>query len=489
MGSDGKKSASDLWTLAASREAEHLASASNVAAVLPAGSGKTELIAHATGIASETTGRQLILTHTHAGVHALRTRLSRLGIKPRSYMLSTITGWALKWSVAYPSISELPTAEPTTPNEWDAICRGAVRVLNNPHLAAAVGASYGGAFVDEYQDCTLQQHQISIKLSQLMPLRVLGDPLQGIFGFRGQEIQWSRDVAPTFPPLEIESHPWRWVSSNPELGERLLELRQSLLNGQSIDLTTAPISWGGQPNRKYQVACCQRLAARTGSTVALLKWADECHKFSKVLNGMFSSMDELESKDLLQFAKDVDDADTGYDAASVILDLIRQCFTRLPPTVKVLMQNLSKYKLPSIKANTSNVAFVKAIHAIVEAPTPTNLLIAAKEVEGIRRVFVHRPELWRVVKRSIAAQRDENIGTTREAAVAIRDRTRERGRAAEPRTVSRTLLVKGLEYDHAAILDADALNAKEFYVAATRGRQTLTVFSNKPQLQFAVPKL
>ena len=449
MGSDSRKSASDLWTLAASRDAESLASASNVAAVLPAGSGKTELIARATGIASETTGRQLILTHTHAGVHALKARLTRLGIKPRSYTLSTITGWALKWSVAYPSISELPTAEPTNQDEWDAVCRGAVRVLNNPHLAAAVGASYGGAFVDEYQDCTLQQHQIWLKLSELMPLRVLGDPLQGIFGFRGQAIQWSRDVEPTFTPLEIESHPWRWVSSNPELGKRLLELRQSLLNGQLIDLTTDPISWGGQPIRRYQVARCQRLAASTGSVVILLKWANECHEFSKGLGGRFSSMDELEGKDLLQFAKDLDDAYTGYDAASVMLELVRQCFTRLPPTVKTLMRNLNKHKLPSIKANTSNVNFVKAIHAIVEGPTPTNLLIAAKEVEGMPEVFAHRPELWRAVKRSIAAQQAENVGTTREAAIAIRDRTRERGRAAEPRTVSRTLLVKGLEYDHA----------------------------------------
>ena len=40
-----------------------------------------------------------------------------------------------------------------------------------------------------------------------------------------------------------------------------------------------------------------------------------------------------------------------------------------------------------------------------------------------------------------------------------------------------------------AILNADALSAKEFYVAATRGRQTLTIFSNKPQLQFTAPEL
>lgn len=35
--------------------------------------------------------------------------------------------------------------------------------------------------------------------------------------------------------------------------------------------------------------------------------------------------------------------------------------------------------------------------------------------------------------------------------------------------ISTTLLVKGLEYDHAVILDVDALDAKDLYVAMTRG--------------------
>ena len=151
--------------------------------VLPAGAGKTELIARATGVASETDGRQLILTHTHAGVHALKARLAGVGVEPWSYTLTTIAGWALKWALHYPSISRLTTAEPTSPDEWNAVYEGARRVLANPHLAASVRASYGGGFVDEYQDCTLQQHKLALALAELLPLRVLGDPLQGIFGF------------------------------------------------------------------------------------------------------------------------------------------------------------------------------------------------------------------------------------------------------------------------------------------------------------------
>jgi superfamily I DNA/RNA helicase len=46
-----------------------------------------------------------------------------------------------------------------------------------------IGSSYAGLFVDEYQDCTRAQHAIVLMLAELLPCRILGDPLQGIFGF------------------------------------------------------------------------------------------------------------------------------------------------------------------------------------------------------------------------------------------------------------------------------------------------------------------
>jgi hypothetical protein len=49
------------------------------------------------------------------------------------------------------------------------------------------------------------------------------------------------------------------------------------------------------------------------------------------------------------------------------------------------------------------------------------------------------------------------------------------------RLIGTTLLVKGLEYDHAVILDADSLDAKDLYVAMTRGAKTLTIIcTGKP---------
>ena len=478
-------------SLTADSDARRLASASNVAVVLPAGAGKTELIARATSIASGTAGRQLILTHTHAGLHALRARLAHLRVAPQSYKLTTIAGWALKWALHYPSMSGLGTTQPNTQDEWDSVYEGARLVLANPHLASSVHESYGGGFVDEYQDCTIRQHSLSLALAQLMPIRILGDPLQGIFGFTGESVLWSRDVESSFAPLKVEEHLWRWAESNPQLGEWLLELREALLVGKPIDLSVAPITWKPTVLPASQVSTSKAVAEdEAASVVAILKWPNQCHTLAKRLGGDFSSMEELESKDLLKYAEAIDLASSGCEVAVVLLQIARECMTGLPRSVKTMQTNLEADRLPRVTASTANVMVVRSVLEIVESATPANVLAAAETIEAIHGVFVHRSELWRAIKRSVAVQRDEELDTTQAAAVTVRDRTRENGRAAQQRTVSRTLLVKGLEYDHAIILNASLLgNAQDFYVAATRGRRTLNVLSEKRVIQFPQPSL
>jgi len=72
----------------------------------------------------------------------------------------------------------------------------------------------------------------------------------------------------------------------------------------------------------------------------------------------------------------------------------------------------------------------------------------------------------------------------REAAWELRNRLRRQGRPVEKRTISRTLLIKGLEFEHALILDAAEHDAKNFYVAATRPTMSLTVCSKEPKITF-----
>lgn len=70
-----------------------------------------------------------------------------------------------------------------------------------------------------------------------------------------------------------------------------------------------------------------------------------------------------------------------------------------------------------------------------------------------------------------------------DAAWIVRSRTRRAGRHLSRCVVGTTLLVKGLEFDHAVVLDADSYDAKNLYVALTRGSKSLTIVSRDSLLQ------
>jgi DNA helicase-2/ATP-dependent DNA helicase PcrA len=70
-----------------------------------------------------------------------------------------------------------------------------------------------------------------------------------------------------------------------------------------------------------------------------------------------------------------------------------------------------------------------------------------------------------------------------EAAETYQGEFRHKGRpVGRRRLIGTTLLVKGLEFDHAIVLDAASLSRKELYVALTRGARSLTVISTNPIL-------
>ena len=65
----------------------------------------------------------------------------------------------------------------------------------------------------------------------------------------------------------------------------------------------------------------------------------------------------------------------------------------------------------------------------------------------------------------------------------MREQGRVLGRALPRRAVGSTLLLKGLEAEVAVILDADGLNARNLYVAMTRGSKRLVVCGRNRQLR------
>ena len=194
----------------------------------PAGCGKTQLIANALARHSDSKPI-LVLTHTNAGVVALRGRLDRLGISSKVYRLATIDGWAMRLISTFPvrsahnaNLLKLDDPETDYPN----IRVAAARLLRAEHINDILAASYARLFVDEYQDCSVRQHAIIAQAALTLPTCVLGDRLQAIFGFGRDELaDWDQGVCAYFPLAGELETPWRWIKANSEpLGRWLLEV-------------------------------------------------------------------------------------------------------------------------------------------------------------------------------------------------------------------------------------------------------------------------
>ncbi|MCC6808077.1 MAG: UvrD-helicase domain-containing protein [Deltaproteobacteria bacterium] len=468
----------------ASEAARLLATKQRAAIIAPAGSGKTHLIAEA--VAKHTSGRQLILTHTHAGVAALRRRLKNLGAASHKYEVETIAGWTLRFATSF-SASTGITSSPATAPEWRALYSPTCALLERRPLIKVLRASYAGVFVDEYQDCTVDQHAVILALAACLPCRVVGDPLQSIFGFGDNKIvSWSEHVAPSFETLPELEEPWRWKQKNEPLGHWLLNARVLLQTGSAVSLTDAPVTWHPSgTNPQKAIAACLALANATESVVAINQWARQSRALAKCLLGRYSCVEAIEDNELEKAASAIEGSH-GVDRALAVIDFVGECCTKVSTETKTIRAAIQKGK-----ASTSmrkHLDQYQALRTVAENADIGSVAGAVRCLTQIEAAHVYRYDAIDDMLRSVAECARGSSDTLVNAIKTGRERKRRLGRHLHPRSVGQTLLIKGLEFDHAVIFDAHQFDRENLYVALTRGCRSLTVFSREATLgPFSTP--
>ncbi|MGH3737778.1 MAG: UvrD-helicase domain-containing protein [Micromonosporaceae bacterium] len=458
----------DAATLAAARRAYVIAAA---------GFGKTHLIADA--VACTPGERQLILTHTHAGVAALRRHLAARGISDRRAHVETISGFALRYATSYPRTCEVDMPNPAGA-QWRHVQSGAARFLATRAGREVIGDSYGGLYVDEYQDCTEAQHALVRTLADVLPTRLLGDPMQGIFAFASEALVDLDNFDEDFDRLDDLTTPWRWRATKPALGEWLHSTRHRLIAGRDPDFAAGPVSVGSVGDTRHgvctpgQIAACSAFAG-IDQVVAIRRLPHAAHETAKNLRGLFTSMEEMDCQDLFTAARALDAAGQASTKALALLEFANKCMTRVGTHLRTARTAIERGRIPVTRGGRAAAA-IEALTAAASDATAGNLLAALQQMRRLPDVVLYRAELYEEVCRTLQLVRRKQATTFADAAWTARDRTRRRGRPAEPRVVSRTLLVKGLEFEHAVVLNfAELATPKEKYVALTRPRRTLTV--------------
>lgn len=452
----------------------------------PAGCGKTELIVSALHRHSEIKP-VLVLTHTNAGVAALRHRLSRHRVPQDRYRLSTIDGWALRILKTFPSRSGIAPGHldlEDARRDYPAIKAAIVRLLLGGHIDEVLFASYSRVIVDEYQDCDPDQHAVVCHLATMLPTVILGDPMQEIFNWRGHHPNWDADVLGTFPLVTELTRPWRWENAGAhELGTWLLEARRTLKAGDRIDLLTAPddVDWvhldGTNDQEKQRLACLTR-SPQAGGAVLIMTGGTQKglqRRLAKQTPGAVT-VEAVDLTDVTAFASEIDlvapgNLEAALDFAFAVMTGIDRQSIALRATTIAADRNRTPpeaHELAAIK-----------YREVGDAESLIALFDALEATQGTR---TFRPEILRTCIKALRSS-GPDVGFL-DAAKRIREQQRILGRLLPKKAVGSPLLLKGLEGDVAVILDAsdfdrNALkNRKNLYVAMTRGSRKLVVCSS-----------
>jgi len=496
--------------------------------IAPAGYGKTYTIVQCVNKAD---GKSLILTHTHAGVAALKNALKEQQIDKKYYEIETITSYAQKYAKAY-SAEKLPDI--TDNNYWVSILEKAENIFKNTHIKDVIKQTYSQLFVDEYQDCTISQHKVILAISECIPTHILGDPLQGIMDFNKETdplINFYDDTLKDFTKTTELSVPHRWQKegNNYTLGEYLVSIREKLIdnleNGakNEIDLTDNP------SNSFHFIKTSGSAYSYDGinkETNIINKRTNSNYTYKELIKCILNNQKSLPDYESLliiskpPYKKNKSQVEIRADLKSI---LYYPALYLLEAIDEKSFYNLSNMA-DEIVAEGLNVNLKKLYDFLVSLfnKTDINKWINSTSYNLIRKTNVDDKKISNKIEKLInsfnslkqpllfgriieyfyynlklkcirtefihcvlnAIKMTEDGGSIYKTMVDQRNKFRRVSRKIDGKCLGTVALTKGLEFDTVVILDAEGFkNPKELYVAMTRACKNLIVFSQNSKLQ------
>ncbi|MGC4100856.1 UvrD-helicase domain-containing protein [Ferruginibacter sp.] len=451
--------------------------------IAPAGHGKTHSI---TECLLHTEGKQLILTHTHAGVASINEKIKKNKLSPQKYHVETIAGYAQKYVQAYCKKASVPDRD-NTDIYYSFILEKAKSIIASPIISHSIKTTYTGLFVDEYQDCTIKQHELIQVLAKLLPTRILGDPLQGIFNFGGSIPMVDLGDAAQMGGFLSNSHkleePWRWKGINEPLGDALKKIRADIELKNPIDLSAYPsveyikISSSSDlynPTLPYYKSLNKLLSNR--NLLIIHPESSSIHPRKKIIASFkipIILIESIDDKDFYKLSKIFDDV-----ASSTIGNAIYEVSLSLFNKVEVnkwLNNSGAKRRTGEWKSTSDALRKMFADATVSNNFSDyANLLEFINQIKGIR---CFRKELLRSLCSTLRASSTSTL-TVSESMIETRNHVRKIGKKVFGRCIGTTLLTKGLEFETVVILNAHDFECpKNLYVALTRASKRLIVFS------------
>ena len=456
----------------------------NAYIVAPAGHGKTEMIADIVKMSDDSI---LVLTHTNAGVEAIKKRLLKKGLVQSKIHVGTIAGFCQKWCFSYPKTACIdPTLSRFDNSDayYAQLYSGSKRLFSNAWARQILLASYKAIIVDEYQDCILEQHAIFLSLNIDIPVWVFGDPLQGIFEWGNNKIvDWTRLP---WDEVKINTFPWRWSKTNLELGKYLQYVRheiEPILNKHSLNIDLKPNNHFLRIINPSTFKGFDYIKEWSNyrSVLYITDFESSQIEFCKSMRGCFQ-VDEKQDCNILYANARMIDSSAGCALLRALLDFSCCCASHVKTEFSSYISRLENNStdFSHIKKHFKiGCALLHALDGNIKMMVDALILISK-----CSDLNFYRKELFSEMIRSLRYADDHKI-SVEEAAKHIRSDADLQKRYSNFKFLaSRTLLSKGLEFECVIIDMRRNIRAKDFYVAMTRATKMIYVITPSTHLSF-----
>jgi hypothetical protein len=465
------------------------AGAGKASVELPAGCGKTEIVVATAQVGASEGQHVLVLTHTNAGVAAIRRRLQRHGVHGE-IAVTTIDSFMQRIQSAFPSLGAPVLKDENDDGYWPELRAAAVEIAASPNVAEILRGSYDLLIVDEYQDCSTDQHALVVGIASHVRTVVFGDRMQAIFGFGGVTlVDWEHDVQSEFPTADelFDVVPHRWSQTNRELGEWLLDVvRPALGAHEPLDLgslgflTRTASDDAAKRNVPYQYFDTR------DSTVFILPDHWRLEGFAKNLRGQFPVIEDVGMRRVAELSRSLTASDDGGAVAAAVVEFLCGSHTTIATVIGGKATGLARIRSGKAFAPRKAGAesdFQLAINRLRAEPTAERIAELLEQAHGIDGASCFATERIRDFQTVLAIVGRGEVETYDEAVASVRKKRRYHQRRGARRGTAHPPLIKGLEFDRCIVVDADSFDDhRSLYVALTRASTELVVMANKSTL-------
>jgi hypothetical protein len=369
-----------------------------------------------------------------------------------------------------------------------------------------------------------------MKISDYLPTRIVGDPLQGIFEFQEELVCFEKNLS-NFIRFSDLSTPHRWYKkgNNSKLGELIKSFRDPLLKGEQINIEmnkeanfyVFPVSDGDIDDREsvYRKKLVSLISNKMSNpdfknlliivpeyydntSGKIVKRGGVTERISILSKVDYSSsvvpLEAIDDKSFYSIAKDIDSCLSSLNSTRIPIKKIHTILSKLfTKTGAANTKNkglndwfknnsvpndfsVKKKKGDNIKAA---IELEEVLTRLIRFPEPSRFLALVNYVMNKLKLRpIRRRDLVYSTRKCL--QESSSTGNTiYKSMLEYKNIIRRVGRKVDGKCIGTTLLTKGLEFDTVVIVDAHKFECpKHLYVALTRCCKNLIIFTNNKYL-------